>query len=246
MVSFSRWFAKSKKKIEGRLNKSKDSMTFRPMFSANNIHYDVAEKTHGINCGGIGAIHQMVQKIGLIKAIDQGLGLLKLHMPYHDSDHVLNFAYNALCGGVCLQDMELRRNDVNFLDALGTSRIPDPTTAGDYCRRFQEDDVIRLTNIINETRLRVWKKQPASFFDCATIDLDGSMAPTTGACKEGMDISYDGQWGYHPLIMSLANTDEVLSIINRPGNRPSHEGAAREADRGLYLCLRAGFRMVLL
>jgi Transposase DDE domain group 1 len=246
MNSFSRWFANGKKKIEGRLNKSKDTMTFRPMFSASNIHYDVAEKTHGISCGGIGAIHQMVQKIGLIKAIDQGLGLLKLHMPYHDSDHVLNFAYNALCGGVCLQDMELRRNDVNFLDALGTSRIPDPTTAGDYCRRFQEDDVIRLSNIINEVRLRVWKEQPASFFDCATIDLDGSIAPTTGACKEGMDISYDGQWGYHPLLVSLANTGEVLSIINRPGNRPSHEGAAREADRALYLCLRAGFRKVLL
>jgi Transposase DDE domain group 1 len=142
--------------------------------------------------------------------------------------------------------MELRRNDVNFLDALGTSRIPDPTTAGDYCRRFQEDDVIRLINIINETRLRVWKEQPASFFDCATIDMDGSMAPTTGACKEGMDISYDAQWGYHPLIVSLANTSEVLSIINRPGNRPSHEGAALEADRALFLCLRAGFRKVLL
>jgi hypothetical protein len=246
MTSFSRWFAKGKKKIEGRLNKSKDTMTFRPMFSASNIHYDVSEKTHGINCGGIGAIHQMVRKIGLSEAINQELCLLKLHMPYHDSDHVLNFAYNALCGGVCLQDMELRRNDVNFLDALGASRIPDPTTAGDYCRRFQEDDVIRLTNIINKTRLRVWKEQPASFFDCATIDMDGSMAPTTGACKEGMDISYDGQWGYHPLIVSLANTGEVLSIINRPGNRPSHEGAAREADRALYLCLRAGFRKVLL
>jgi hypothetical protein len=246
MVSFSRWFAKGKRKIERRLDKSKDTMTFRPMFSANNIRYEVAEKTHGINYGGIGLIHQMVQKIGLSEGINQGLGLLKIHMPYHDSDHVLNFAYNAICGGVCMQDMELRRNDVNFLDALGASRIPDPTTAGDYCRRYQEANVINLINIINETRLRVWKEQPASFFDCATIDMDGSLTPTDGACKAGMDISYNGLWGYHPLIVSLANTGEVLSIINRPGNRPSHEGAAREADRSVLLCLRAGFRKVLL
>ena len=246
MSIFSDWFAKGKKQIESRLDKSKDTMTFRPMFNATNIHYDVSEKTHGINCGGIGAIQQVVKTIGLSEAIDQGLHLLKIHMPYHESDHVLNFAYNAICGGVCIQDMELRRNDVNYLDALGAARTPDPTTAGDFCRRFQETDVISLINIINETRLRVWKEQPASFFDCATIDMDGTLAPTTGACKAGMDISYDGVWGYHPLIVSLANTGEVLSIVNRPGNRPSHEGAALEADRSLLLCLRAGFRKVLL
>jgi hypothetical protein len=51
------------------------------------------------------------------------LHLLKVHLPYHESDHVLNFAYNAICNGTCLQDIELRRTDENFLDALGTRRI---------------------------------------------------------------------------------------------------------------------------
>jgi hypothetical protein len=61
-----------------------------------------------------------------------------------------------------------------------------------------------------------------------------------------MDIAYDGTWGYHPLILSLANTHEVLSIVNRSGNRPSHEGAAAEVDRCLQVCFRGGFRHVLL
>ena len=243
---FRLWLRKCKSRIERRLDKNRDTITFQPQFAASNIHYEVSTKVSAINCGGIGVFHVLAQRYGLIDAIDRHLHLLKLHLPYHESDHVLNVAYNALCGGVCLQDIELRRNDENFLNALGTRRIPDPTTAGDFCRRFAARDVETLIDIINDTRRRVWAEQPKDFFDCATIDLDGTLTATTGQCKKGMDISYNGVWGYHPLIVSLANTGEVLSIINRPGNRPSHEGAAREVDRSLLLCLQAGFRQVLL
>jgi hypothetical protein len=243
---FRLWLRKCKSRIERRLDKNRDTITYQPQFAASNIHYEVSAKVSAINCGGIGVFHLLAQRYGLIDAIDRHLYLLKLHLPYHESDHVLNVAYNALCGGACLQDIELRRNDENFLNALGTRRIPDPTTAGDFCRRFAARDVETLIDIINDTRRRVWAEQPHDFFDCATIDLDGTLTATTGECKKGMDISYNGVWGYHPLIVSLANTGEVLSIINRPGNRPSHEGAAREVDRSLLLCLQAGFRKVLL
>ena len=40
-----------------------------------------------------------------------------------------------MCGGLVLDDIELRRDDAAFLDALGARTIPDPTTSGDYCRR---------------------------------------------------------------------------------------------------------------
>jgi Transposase DDE domain group 1 len=243
---FSRWFARGKGRIERRLDKKNLTFGFEPQLSGRNIHYEVSDKVGGISCGGIGAMHLLARRYGLIESIDQRLHLLKLHLPYHESDHVLNFAYNALCNGACLQDIELRRNDENYLNALGARSIPDPTTAGDFCRRFQALDVEALIDAINDARQRVWTEQGDNFFDCATIDLDGTMIETTGSCKHGMDISYNGVWGYHPLIVSLANTGEVLSIINRPGNRPSHEGAAREVWRGLLLCLQAGFRKVLL
>jgi hypothetical protein len=242
---FRRWFRNGKNRIERRLNGSGDVITYEPQFAARNIHYEVSAKAGAVTCGGIGAIHLLARRIGLIDAIDRRLQLLKLHLPYHESDHVLNFAYNALCRGACLQDIELRRNDEAFLNALGTRRIPDPTTAGDFCRRFTDRDVETLIDALNDTRRRVWAEQPDDFFACATIDLDGSLVETTGRCKHGMDIAYNGVWGYHPLIVSLANTGEVLSIVNRPGNRPSHENAAREVDRSLLLCLQAGFRKVL-
>jgi hypothetical protein len=216
------------------------------MLTASNIHYEVAARTRAITHGGIGAVHALARQLGLIEAIDQRLHLLKKHLPYHESDHVLNIAYNPLCDGTCLQDLELRRNDENFLDALGARRIPDPTTAGDFCRRFKPAHIYTLLDIINDTRLKAWANQPRAFFDRALIDMDGSLVGTTGACKQGMDIAYDGTWGYHPLVVSLANTGEVLSVINRPGNRPSHEGAAAEVDRALRVCFAGGFRSVLL
>jgi hypothetical protein len=245
-IIFRQWFRKCKKRIERRLDKSRDTMTFQPSLSARNIHYEISDKTKAITCGGIGLIHALARRVGLIQTIDERLHLLKFHLPYHESDHVLGIAYNALCGGTCLQDIELRRNDAVFLDALGTRRIPDPTTAGDFCRRFTPANIETLLDAINETRLRVWAEQPDSFFDRAILDMDGTLAETTGQCKQGMDIAYNGVWGYHPLVVSLANTAEVLSLVNRSGNRPSHENAAREVDRSLVLCLRAGFRKILL
>ena len=235
-----------KRRIERRLDKTKLGGCSQPMFTAGNIHYEIADRTRGTAHGGIGAIHALARTIGLVDAIDDRLQLLKIHLPFHESDHVLNFAYNALCDGGCLQDIELRRNDEVFLDALGARRIPDPTTAGDFCRRFTPADVETLLDICDDVRLRVWVQQPDAFFDQATIDMDGTLVATTGECKQGMDIAYDGTWGYHPLLLTLANTGEVLRLVNRSGNRPSHEGAAEQVDRALAVCFRAGFRRVLL
>lgn len=216
------------------------------MFAARNIQYEVAERARGVACGGIGAMHLVAIRTGLVEAIDRNLRLLKQHLPYHESDHVLNIAYNILAGGTCLEDIERLRTDEAYLDGLGAQRIPDPTTAGDFCRRFAEADVEALMNTINEVRLGVWREQPPAFFEQAVIDADGTLATTCGECKEGMDISFKGQWGYHPLVVSLANTGEPLYLVNRSGNRPSSEGAARRFDQGIALCRRAGFRSILL
>jgi DDE family transposase len=241
-----RKLANRKRRLERRLDKNDNRGCHRPMFTASNIHYEIADKARGMAYGGIGAIHLLARQLGLIDAINGRLRLLKVRQTYHESDHVLNFAYNALCDATCLQDMELRRQDEVFLDALGARRTPDPTTAGDFCRRFQAADVHTLLDILNDVRKGVWARQPASFFKQARIDMDGTLVGTTGECKAGMDLAYEGTWGYHPLIVSLANTGELLSVVNRPGNRPSHEGAAVEVDRSLRVCFEAGFLSALL
>jgi len=214
------------------------------MFKASNIHYEESDRVRGMNAGGLGALHRLGKKLGLAKAIDERLSILKRHLPYHESDHVLNIAYNALCGGTCLEDIELRRNDEVFLDTLGAQRIPDPTTAGDFCRRFDEESINALQDAINEVRLTVWRQQAPDFLEEAIIDADGTLVETTGECKEGMDNSYKNVWGYHPLLISLSNTREPLFLLNRSGNRPSAEHAAEYIDKAIELCKRAGFRRI--
>jgi hypothetical protein len=244
--SIRRKLTNSKRRIQRRLNKADLGDCSKPMMTASNIHYEIAERNRGISVGGIGVLHALARRIGLIDAIDRRLQLLKIHLPYHESDHVLALAYLPLCGGTCLEDLELLRNDEVFLDALGARRIPDPTTAGDFCRRFTQDSIQTLLDILDDTRLRVWAGQPAAFFEQAIIDMDGFLVETTGQCKQGMDIAYDGTWGYHALVLTLANTGEALRVVNRSGNRPSQEGAAEQVDRSLQVCFRGGFRRVLL
>jgi Transposase DDE domain group 1 len=238
--------AARKRRITRRLDKHDVDGCERPMITARNIHYELAERDCGTVCGGIGAMQLLVERLGLADAIDRRLHLFKIHLPYHESDHVLNVAYNALSGGTCLEDLELRRQDEAYLNALGARRLPDPTTAGDFCRRFGASDIRTLLEVFDETRRKVWARQPREFFGQAKIDADGTLVATGGECKQGVDISYNGTWSYHALIVSLANTGEVLSLVNRSGNRPSHEGAAAEFDRAIRLCLSAGFQRVLL
>jgi len=236
-----------KRRIARRLARRGGKSGSGPVLSGRNIHYQIADRALGLGCGGIGVIHQVARQSGLIDAIDKHVHVLKVHLPYQESDHVLNIAYGVLAGGKCLEHLELLRNDEAYLNALGADRIPDPTTAGDFCRRFEsEDPILTLMEAVNDVRLRVWKQQDASFFEQAILDADGILAPTTGECKAGMDIAYNGMWGFHPLLVSLANTKEPLYLLNRSGNRPSHERADEYLDKAVDLCRRAGFKSILL
>lgn len=233
-------FERRQRSIEARLDPRWQPEREKPVLEGGNVQYQVAARAEAIACGGLGMLQTVVDVVGLREQINESLHLLRRHLPYHESDHVLSLAYNVLTGGRCLEDLEPRRSDEGFLDALGARRLPDPTTAGDFLRRFDAASVVRLMEAINRSRSGVWRVQPQKHRRLAILDVDGTITETTGECKERMDVSYDGRWGYGPLVVSLANTQEILYVVNRPASRPSHEGAAEWIDRGIGWALRGG------
>lgn len=242
-----------KTSIDEKIEKHKSEVEFHtdrsqadfgsPQLTQSPVIYEIAEKVQAVAHGGLGLIHQIAIRTGLYDALN-GVSVLKRYLPYRESDHLLNITYNFICGGTALEHIEYRRQDPTHLDMLGAHCIPDPTTAGDFCRRYDRSQIDALQDKINETRLGVWALQSNSFFDEAVVDMDGVITPTDGECKQGMNISYKGVWGYHPLLVSLSKTKEILYVCNRSGNRPSHEEAHIYVDKCIVLLKQAGFRTI--
>lgn len=206
------------------------------MLTSGKINYEVGGRGEVTPFGGLFAMHRLVTRLGLATAIDTNLKLLKIHLPYHESDHVLTLAYSVLCGGTRLEDIDRLRTDVPLMNGLGARLLPDPTTIGDFLRRFSEADIVGLMEAINSVRPQLWRSRGAGLLgEVAYLDVDGTTVPTTGQLKQGMDINYKGIWGYAPLIVSLANTREVLYLVNRPGNAPSHADAPAWIDKAITL-----------
>lgn len=250
MHSVLKKIGQAKSKIQRRLRKAANGLPNRrngPELGNENIEYDVSKRCKAISAGGLGVMIRLIRHVGIQGAIDDTLNLLKKHRPYTESDHVLNIALNILAGGKTLDDIGRLRKDEAMLDALGVRTLPDPTTAGDFLRRFDEPDIWSLMEAINEVRVKIWKQKEGLLDQVARIDADGSFVPTYGECKQGMDYNgHKKMWGYHALIVSLANTNESLYIINRSGNRPSSEGAPEVFDNAIAHCRNAGFKSMLL
>lgn len=221
-------------KLRARLAHRGFANTHQPLLHDLPISYEIADRTRVSSVGGLGAMHTLVTKLKLPETLNERVSVLKRHLPYFESDHILSLCYHVLCGGKPLEDLNRLRGDEVYLDALEVQRLPAPSTAGDFLRRFTQEDIRDLQEAINQVRMKIWDAQPEAFFKQAIIDMDGTVFETDAECKEGIDYcGYKQMWGYGPLLLSLANTCEPLYVVNRPASAHSHQDAAIWLDRAL-------------
>ena len=201
------------------------------------LHLESDPRGEITHYGRLMLAQQFVRRFGVAKRLDESLMLFKRHAPYHESDHVLALAYRLYADGTCLEDQSALQGSEAVRRLVGACRIPDPTTAGDFLRRFKTaPDVEQLAAVIDEVQEAVWSKlsrkarRRRKKHEFALVDLDGHVKPLYGVQK-GADFSYDGRWSYEPLVVSLGGSGECLKVVNQPGSaRPSDAAAAALKD----------------
>ena len=198
----------------------------RPVIHNRQVRLQVQQRGEITPYGGLALAHDLAMRLGIDRDINASMQLLRLYLPYFDSDHLLTHVYNQYVGGLCIEDIANLQHSDAVKHLTGACRIPDPSTAGDFLRRFNRSNLRAFQQVIDRAREKVWRQMPNSRKAVATIDMDSTIKEIYGQCKEGADFSYTGKWSYHPLLLTLAETHELLRTLNRPGNATSADGAA--------------------
>jgi hypothetical protein len=198
----------------------------RPVIRNRQVRVQIQERGEITPYGGLSLAHDLAMRLGIDRDINDSMELLRLHLPYFDSDHLLTHVYNQYVGGTCIEDIAHLQHSDAIKHLTGACRIPDPSTAGDFLRRFNRSNLRVFQQVIDRAREKVWRQMPNSRKRVATVDMDSTIKPVYGECKQGADFSYTGKWSYHPLLFTLAETRELLRTLNRSGNIASADGAA--------------------
>ena len=189
----------------------------------------VVQEHHGaplLNCSGLVLVRQLIERLGVVRAIDAGVRVLRRCKWYRESDHILTLIFSMISGGNKLQDVNRLGQDDALKRVLGSDRIPHATTIGKFLWRFGNDQQDKQRHGLAELRDTTAAIQQDAFAmlprerrKVATLDWDSSIHEVYGQKKEGADFAYDNTWSYSALYGTLAETGDVLYLGLREGYR---------------------------
>ena len=211
------------------------------------VHVEVHDDAEVTTYGGLDLVSSFCRKFKVAEALDRNVHVLERHLPYHESDHILAQAMNLYVGGTCIEDLANLQHSAGIRQLLGACRIPDPTTAGDFLRRFEKPGGLAgLRAAVDEIQEAVWRRlrRGGKRKPMGVVDIDVKGKEVYGAQKEGADFSYCGVWSYRALTFTLAGTNECLAMRLRPGNTKDPVGVP-EVIRKLTPLLKRHFKRVL-
>jgi len=190
----------------------------QPFFSNPKVTIRKNAQSPILSYGGIVLARDLIERLDVAKRIDESVSLLKMHSPYHESDHVLTLLYNFLTGGETLLDLERLQGDEGFRRLIGAQSIPDPTTAGDFLVRFHGFAIEVFQGVCERIQDQSFSLLDSARKTVGTIESDSTILEVYGSKKEGADYSYDNRWSYNCLLFSLSETGDLLHTELRSGN----------------------------
>jgi hypothetical protein len=170
---------------------------------------------------GLSLFYAMAETLKIPKSLDNHVQVKQRDSGYCESEHILALAANAFVGGDFLDDLEALREDAAIKLALGRKEIPDPTTAGDFCRRFKLGHILQINKAFAEIEHRVYKQRKG--ISQLTIDVDAKVHEVYGKKKQGAAKAYNGVYSLQPMYAFADETDELVHVEMRSGN--THPGA---------------------
>jgi len=170
---------------------------------------------------GFSLFYAMAETLKIPKILDNHVRVKQRDSGYPESEHILSLAANAFVGGDFLDDLEALREDVAIKVAIGRKEIPDPTTAGDFCRRFKLGHILQINKAFAEIEHEVYKQRKE--VSHLTVDVDAKVHEVYGKKKQGAAKAYNGVYSLQPMYAFADETDELLHVEVRSGN--THPGA---------------------
>jgi hypothetical protein len=170
---------------------------------------------------GLSLFYAMAEALEIPRILNEQVKVKKRESGYSESEHILALAANAFVGGDYLEDLEALREDVAIQRAIGRNDLPDPTTAGDFCRRFTLGHLLQLNRAYGEVERRVYERRPEVTH--WTVDVDAKVHEVYGEKKQGAAKSYNGIYSLQPMYGFVHETDEMIHCELRSGN--THPGA---------------------
>ena len=170
---------------------------------------------------GLSLFYAMAEALEVPRILDERVHVKERERGYPESEHILALAANAFIGGDYLEDLEALREDIAIQRAIGRKEIPDPTTAGDFCRRFTLGHILQMNQAFAQIQAQVYERRKE--ITAWTIDADVKVHEVYGAQKEGAEKSYNGIYSLQPMYAFVNETEEMLHSELRTGN--THPGA---------------------
>jgi hypothetical protein len=190
-----------------------------------------------VNAGLVLAV-TLGRRLGLEALIDAAVNLGERPGASRPGRKVLSLMHAMLLGADCIDDCDVLR--AGNTEAILGHRAMAASTLGTFLRSFTFGHVRQLDRVLGQALGRAWKLGAGPGDERLVIDVDSFVGEVHGHDKRGAGYGYTGQLGYHPIVATRADSNEVLHVRMRNGRANTQRGALRFVDELIARVRKAG------